>query len=429
MGAQLRANPEIVIVGAGAAGVGAGLALTRLGIPFVIVEAKARIGGRAFSDDASVGHLWDQGAQWFHAAERNPLRMLSERLGHPFLARTEEWSTRWYVDGRQLSADEQRDGGEAMAAAFEASEIAGAAGRDISQAEAAGGLAEPYGPFARFVFEAIGSGPAGDMSAVDVARYDGGLTDYPVTGGYGRLIERLGAGLPVQLGCDVEAITAAPGGLDVATAVGTLRARAVILTVSNNVLLSSRIRLDRPLPDALEYVPCGDCEKIAVELIGRALPGTVDDKILVRHGGDVFSLQVQPYGRPMVTAYLAGEHARRVAALGDAESGALLGEVLVAVYGSGARKSLGRATVTRWSHDPHVLGAYSYARAGYAAARPALMAADLAPLFLAGEAHLLDWYSTAHGAHVSGVRTAHRVARFLGYKPPEPDPLWLPPRF
>jgi len=423
--APLPSTPEIVIIGAGAAGIGAGLALTRLGIPFVIVEAKQRLGGRTFTESASIGHPWDHGAQWFHAAERNPLRLIAERIGHPFLAEDEDWATQWYMDGRPLDPAEQEAAGEAMEAAFEASEEAGAAGRDISQAAAAG-LSPPYGVFSRFVFEAIGSGPADDMSAVDVSRYDGGEIDYAVNGGYGRLVARLGEGLPVRLGCEVEAIAAAPGGVSVATAAGTIRARAAILTVSNNVLLSGRIRIDRALPPALEGLPCGDCEKIAVELTGNALAGLVDEKILCQHGGEVFSLQIQPYGRRFVGAYVAGETARRVGAMSHAEAGALLGEVLAKVYGGNVKASLGRAARTAWSHDPHILGAYSYARAGRAADRPALLEADLAPLFLAGEAHLLDWFSTAHGAHVSGVQTAHKAARHLGHNVPDADPLWLP---
>ena len=423
-------NPEIVIVGAGAAGIGAGLALTRLGVSFVIMEAKDRIGGRAFTDTTSIGSPWDQGCHWFHDATRNPLRAIAERVGHPFLAQDEEWATQWYVDGRALTDAEQGAGGMAMGAAFAAVEEAGAAGHDVSLAEAAGDLAEPYGPFVKFVFEAIGSGPAEDSSAVDTARYDGGSSDFPVSGGYGRLIEQLGEGLPVRLGCAVEAVTSAPGGLAVMTSAGALRPRAVILTVSNPVLASGRIRLDPALPSGLQTVlddlPCGDCEKIAVELTGAALSGVDHGRFLAQHRGDMFSLQVRPFGRPMALAFVAGETARRVQSLSANAAGTLLADVLVAVYGSDTRKSIGRTAVTGWSRDPDVLGAYSYAKAGRAAARPALLAADLAPLFLAGEAHHISWFSTAHGAHVSGVEAAHKAARFLGHAAPAADPLWLP---
>ena len=77
-------NPDVVIVGAGAAGIGAGLALTRLGVSHLILEAKQRVGGRAYSDTSSIGHLWDHGAHWLHSADVNVMRFLAEKLKHKF---------------------------------------------------------------------------------------------------------------------------------------------------------------------------------------------------------------------------------------------------------------------------------------------------------------------------------------------------------
>ena len=52
---------DVVIVGAGAAGIGAGLELRDRGISCVILEAAERVGGRAFTDKTSLPYLWDQG--------------------------------------------------------------------------------------------------------------------------------------------------------------------------------------------------------------------------------------------------------------------------------------------------------------------------------------------------------------------------------
>ena len=53
-------------------------------VPFVIIEAKDRIGGRAYSETTSLGHLWDHGCHWFHSADKNILRMIAEGMGHKF---------------------------------------------------------------------------------------------------------------------------------------------------------------------------------------------------------------------------------------------------------------------------------------------------------------------------------------------------------
>ena len=76
--------PAVVVVGAGAAGIGAGLALARSGVPYIILEASSRVGGRAFTDCDSLGSLFDHGCHWFHSADRNPLRVLADRLGHAY---------------------------------------------------------------------------------------------------------------------------------------------------------------------------------------------------------------------------------------------------------------------------------------------------------------------------------------------------------
>lgn len=427
--AQHTSNPDVVIVGAGAAGVGAGLALTRLGIPFVILEAKDRVGGRAYSETHSLGHLWDHGCHWMHAAERNPLRRIADRIGHPYLARVEQWARSYHVDGRKLTGDEQDAAWEAVQSAFEACDAAGEAGRDISQAEAAH-LSGPYAPFIRFIFEAIGAGPADDISALDAWRYDGGDTDFPVSGGYGALIERLAAGLPLRLGCPVQAITTLPGGVDVHTSDGTLRATAVILTISNGVLASGRIALSPALPPALVSalgdVPLGHCEKIAVEIAGEALAEHASTSILALEGGRVVSLQLRPFGRPIVTSYLAGALAQEMGRASDADATAFLTDVLAGIFGTELRRQIRRGLVTRWSEDPHILGAYTYCRAGRASARDALISADLAPIYLAGEAYSLPFYSTCHGAFVSGTEAAHKAAGRLGAQHVDPDPLWLP---
>ena len=84
---QYSTNPDVVVIGAGAAGIGAGRALAKAGISFHIIEAKDRIGGRSFSDSTSLGHLWDQGCHWFHSADKNILRKLAEEIGHKFLSK------------------------------------------------------------------------------------------------------------------------------------------------------------------------------------------------------------------------------------------------------------------------------------------------------------------------------------------------------
>ena len=67
----MAGDPEVAIIGAGAAGLAAARTLRGAGVGVIVLEAKDRIGGRAFTDVDSVGIAWDTGAHWLHDQGRN----------------------------------------------------------------------------------------------------------------------------------------------------------------------------------------------------------------------------------------------------------------------------------------------------------------------------------------------------------------------
>ena len=73
-------SPAVVIVGAGAAGISAARHLKSLRVQTLVLEASARIGGRALTDNSSFGQPFDRGAHWFHSPAENPLRELADQL-------------------------------------------------------------------------------------------------------------------------------------------------------------------------------------------------------------------------------------------------------------------------------------------------------------------------------------------------------------
>ena len=67
-------NVDVVVVGAGAAGLGAARTLIEAGKSVVVFEAMNRIGGRAHTESDTFGVPFDRGCAWLHAADRNPGR-------------------------------------------------------------------------------------------------------------------------------------------------------------------------------------------------------------------------------------------------------------------------------------------------------------------------------------------------------------------
>ncbi len=86
-GAPLRAAtaaPDVLVVGAGAAGLTAARQLTAQGVSVVVLEARDRIGGRAFTE-SSLGVVWDRGCSWLHASNVNPWMNYARQNGFEVL--------------------------------------------------------------------------------------------------------------------------------------------------------------------------------------------------------------------------------------------------------------------------------------------------------------------------------------------------------
>jgi monoamine oxidase len=76
-----HSDTEVVVVGGGAAGIAAGRRLNEAGIACLIVEARPRLGGRAWTIDDGAAFPIDLGCGWLHSADRNPWREIAEAQG------------------------------------------------------------------------------------------------------------------------------------------------------------------------------------------------------------------------------------------------------------------------------------------------------------------------------------------------------------
>ena len=65
---------DVIIVGAGAAGLAAARVFSQTGHQALVLEASGRIGGRALTDTDRFGVPCDLGAHWLHYGHRNLFR-------------------------------------------------------------------------------------------------------------------------------------------------------------------------------------------------------------------------------------------------------------------------------------------------------------------------------------------------------------------
>ena len=429
---------DVAVVGAGAAGIAAAGALRDLGLTCVVLEASNRVGGRAFTDTASLGAPFDQGASWLHDAENNPLTPIARRQGFTLHEEPGRRRRDILLVGGRPATEEERAAHEAAAEAWEeaAERRAAQGGPDIALADAV-----PRGGFwdatAEHWFGAI-------ISGVE-ARNDS-LHDYVATAlsgrnpqvreGLGTLVARQAEGLRVALDSPVQTVaTGGPGGaVTLDGPRGRVRARGCVVTVSTGVLAAGAIRFDPPLPPAAEAavagLPQGLLSKVALRAAG---PDRLDLPAFGRLGRRVenegdrpASWVLWPFGRDHAIGYIGGEAAWELAREGPKAADTYARAELARYFGAARVERAFRpgAVATRWAEDPLFRGAYSHARIGHAGARAALRDAAVADgrLRFAGEACHERYAGTVGGAWESGLRAARAVAETLGVRPPPPSP-------
>lgn len=410
------ADFDVVVIGAGAAGVGAGRALAAAGCHFVILEARDRIGGRAWTVDSGHGFAVDLGCEWLHAAPRNPLVPLARALGIAVDEYDKVWADEWNL--RTLGEAAYAEFRGAADSLFEEAEALAAAGGPDA---ALGDLLAPdhrWRPAIEAVCGWITGGRLDQVSAVDFGRAEDPQINWRLPGGYGALIQALAEGLPVRVSAPVARIDWRGRDVVVEGPAGSLTARRVIVTLPTNVIASGAVAFAPALPsekrEAAADLPLGADFKVFLKVEGEPFGPPRDVQLPTRYDrADCGFLHVHPFGRPLVAGYFGGDIARELEAAGLAAAADFVEAELAFNFGDAVRGHFTAIAASGWMADPLAGGAYSYARPGATRARATLAAPLDGRLFFAGEATSPHDFATAHGAYQSGVAAAEAALAAL----------------
>ena len=412
--AAARGGP-VVIIGAGSAGLAAAAALRAAGQSFTLLEARNRIGGRAFTERALGPDCpFDAGAEYIHWAERNPWASIARQAGARF-AREDGWARTLTIDGRPATDAEKAKRRAGFSGLDALLEPKGAGDPSLAEAARAGG---PNAEQAAAGLSRLSLGEDPErVSAVDYGRLWSG-SDLWVDG-YGDLVARHFSDLPVRLGCPVRAIDWSGRDVRIETANGSLSAAAVIVTVPVGVLRTDAIRFTPALPDAargaLDGLRMGAYTKIGLRLDpGKIDPATFGDAVSLATGGPTLYFEMSPFGRPLAVANLGGDLARDLCEAGETAAVALATERLAALLGDRARGAVLAGRLAGWWTDPHARGSYSIVAPGHADARDRLRESVGGRIFFSGEALAGGGAMTVGGATLDGERAARDVIKALG---------------
>ncbi|MCB1383184.1 MAG: FAD-dependent oxidoreductase [Notoacmeibacter sp.] len=401
---------DVLIVGAGAAGLGAAKVLLRAGRTCRVFEAMDRIGGRAWTESDTFGIPFDQGCAWLHAADRNPFFPEAKAAG--WTLHHHDMGVDHLYFGRSRATDQQMAEMaeaeahlEALLVSYrpEGDRVSDLLAVSLSH-HAAGTFAGPL-DFAQDVDE---------ISVTDFARAADLDPNYFTKEGFGALVHRWGSDVPVELSTPVREIRWDGPGVSIVTDRGTVTADHVIVTVSTGALAMGAVRFFPDLPEAydaaFDHLPMGLLTKIPLVIrAGQFGLKPFDDLLIERRGHHDIYFLCFPFGLDLMVGFVGGDFAWETECAGEDAAVDFATERLARTFGNDARKAVTKGAMTKWGSQRWTRGAYAAARPGQALSRDVLAHPVAGRIHFAGEALGGPLMQTCAGARLSGEQTAASI--------------------
>lgn len=405
----MTSEVDVVVIGAGAAGLGAARTLCDHGLECLVIEARDRIGGRALTVESGFGGPLDLGCGWLHSGDRNPWTTIAETAGRHVDRTPPPWQRPPLAIS--MSPSEHDDFQQANARFHDRLEAIAADGSDrpVSDALLPG---DRWNGLLTAVSSYISGAEPPLISARDLYAYEDSGVNWRVADGYGALIADHGRGLPVALNCPATLIDHSGRRIVIDTPRGAISAKAAIVTIPSALIADGAIAFFPALPEkiaAARGLPLGLADKLYLALDGAE---EFDPDVRVFGGTDraaTASYQFRPLSRPVIEAYFGGAFADELETGGEASFFEVARAELGAIFGSDFPARIRPLAMHRWRADPFARGSYSYAVPGQVDDRSRLAEPIDDRLFFAGEACSPRSYSTAHGALETGIAAAQAV--------------------
>ncbi len=422
-----EASNDVLVIGAGVAGLTAARELTRRGLSVKVVEARDRVGGRVHTVRDFCDHPVEVGAEFVHTADAETWKEIRAarlavrrcalashslfnfggrtRLLPWFLLHPGAWSA--FPIRRHLAHARPPD----MSA------------RDFIDHHGYRGRARLL---AEMVFTAHLPGLVDEIGVLGLLEdrvldlYAGSF--HRITSGYDRLVDHIARGLDVLHRFPVATVCWTPDGVTVAAADGrALSARAAIATLPLGVLASGAVEFVPSLPEskrrAFADLVMGPVLKLLLRFSEPFWPAWLANLSCSTGPVTLYwpSLDGGRRTPAVLTAYCTGPRAARLSLLPEDEAVAVVLADLARLFPkvNPGRLLLGSRRID-WSTDPFARGGYTFTRPGGRGARGRLAAPDTPALFWAGAATTTSTIAeTVQAAYVSGLRAASEVLSFL----------------
>ena len=412
-------HTEVAIVGAGVAGLAAAKILKQHNVPFQLLEASHRIGGRAYSERLSNNSWFDLGCSYLHNGMINPFVSLANTLKFPIDFNNGNLfnsnKTHYFLDGKKIELGVPNPFDRSHNNLLEAIQNSHT---DKALSEAMD-INDPYFPIYCHLSASLNAADPDLVSSKDykASIYDG--PDYPIPNGLGNLVKEWGKNINVSLNTIVREINWDGALIKLKTTKGCIFAKRVILTVSTGVLTGRDIEFNPSLPKeiliALDNLPMGTLNKIGIcfkkQFFSQQEQGWYiswpNNKNITEQ--DIGSFQVSTSGPQNVVVFVGGRFAKWLEDRGTKVMLDYAISKIENVFGNECTEKIQNTITTAWASEPLTKGSYSYAVPGQSESRKKLSNTVDKKIHFAGEATEPKHFGTIHGAYFSGERVANEI--------------------
>ena len=412
-------DKTVIIVGAGISGLSAAKKLHEKGFKVKILEAQDRIGGR-LSTNRSLGIAFDEGASWIHGIDGNPITTLAQQSGMT-TAFTDDESRKSYDIGGVLRNPTIYD-----AAEDEFYTILNTLNKKGNYTQSFEAVFNNLYPSIvkdrlwKFLLSTYLTFDTGDVDKLSSLLYNEG-EEYTgiekiATNGYDKIAQFLAKDLNILLNQRVSKVDYSNPNVKISHNGTTTVADYVIVTVPLGVLKANNIQFSPSLPSIKQNA----IQKIGMNCVNKFLltwnTAFWDDVQYISYtpeAKDKFNYfvnlkKVNPSVNALMT-FAYANYARQTETMTDTQVIDEIMSHLKDIYGNKIPNPTNMLR-TKWQSNANSFGAYSYTAVGTEMQHFDDLASEINnKVFFAGEHTEIEYFSTAHGAYISGIREADKI--------------------
>lgn len=424
---EKKGNPNgktVLVIGAGISGLAAAKKLKEEGFTVIVLESQDKVGGR-LSTNRSLGIAFDEGASWIHGISGNPITNLAQEAGMTSVETVDDQAEACYdIGGVLRSAASYNSAENNLYSILDTLMHSGNASQSFETVFNSLYPSLSVDRLWKFLLSTYVTFDTGDLNNLSSLLYNEGEefggVEKIATNGYDNIPNFLAKGLDVQLNQRVSKIDYSGSKIKISHNGAETEADYVLVTVPLGVLKANTIQFSPSLPAAKQTA----IQKLGMNCVNKFLltwntPFWDNTQYIVYtpETRDKFNyfVNVNKYkpGANALMTFAYADYARNTESMTD---GAIINEIMIHlkdIYGSSIPSPTNMLR-TKWQNNENSFGSYSYTAVGSEMKHFNELSDDINnKLFFAGEHTHADYFSTAHGAYLSGIREADKIISLL----------------